>query len=74
MMAGIAERKTARSDEALVRVEGNGDNFGNFRCVVHEYGARGHLILDSETHNWCDHDACLSQKVRASARTALFPL
>jgi hypothetical protein len=43
MMAGIAERKTARSDEALVGVEGNGDNFGNFRCAVHEYGARSHL-------------------------------
>jgi hypothetical protein len=30
MMAGIMERKTARSDEALEGVEGNGDDIGNF--------------------------------------------
>jgi hypothetical protein len=30
MMAGIAERKTARGDEGLEGAEGNGDNFGNF--------------------------------------------
>jgi hypothetical protein len=39
MMAGIAERKTARGDEGLEGAEGNGDNFGNFCCAVDEDGA-----------------------------------
>jgi hypothetical protein len=38
MMAGIAERKTARGDEGLPveGAEGNGDNFGTFCCAVDE--------------------------------------
>jgi hypothetical protein len=40
MMAGIAERKTARGDEGLEGAEGNGDNFGIFRWAGHEDGAR----------------------------------
>ena len=43
MMAGIAERETARGDEGLERGEGNSDNFGNFCCGVDEDGARGHV-------------------------------
>jgi hypothetical protein len=33
MMAGIAEGDCAQGDEAL---DGNGDNFGIFRCAAHE--------------------------------------
>jgi hypothetical protein len=40
MMVGIMERKTARGDEALEGVEGNGDNIGNL-CAVQEDGTSG---------------------------------
>ena len=48
MMAGIAEKKTARGNERLEGDEGNGDNFGNFCCAVDEDGAE-RFILESDT-------------------------
>jgi hypothetical protein len=68
MMAGIAEKKTARGNERLEGDEDNGDNFGNFCCPVDEGGAE-RFILENHSRRKAAMTTmrCLSERQKAHA-------